>query len=171
VLLGIDYLLVAHMPTPLGPALVLENHTTRPHVHQLAHHALNVEWPPVASVAVHNHCQTHGGGHPASHVQHLGLGQETEVGFAQVAGRNAVAGENHGGEADMLGDLGRQDIVHPWHNRYSPLADEGMDAFLVHGCLLFGIAGHHLDGPRESTGAKRSSFAYAEERRTAHKAK
>jgi hypothetical protein len=103
-LTGVDDLLVAHVAAARASAGPRDD-TTGAHA-LLFHHALHVERPSVACVAIDDDGHSDGGNDAPGHVQDLRLGEKAEVRLTQVAGGDAIARQDHGWKAYPLRYLG-----------------------------------------------------------------
>jgi len=94
----------------------------------------DVERPAEAGVAVDDHPDADGPADPARDVQDLRLGEQSEVGLAEVARADRVAAENDGGEAGPLGELRAQHVPDAGGDDDLLVGDEGV--LLCHGGLI-----------------------------------
>ena len=89
------------MAAALGPPLVFEDDAQRTQQDQLPDETLHVERASVTRIAVDDDTHVDRGGDTTSNLEDLRLGQQPDIGFAQVGGGHAEPGEHDSRKAGL----------------------------------------------------------------------
>jgi hypothetical protein len=116
----------------LRPDLVLQEAAGGPGGDQLDDGAVGVQRVAVAGVGVDDDRDRHAQADPPGTVDHLGLGQQAEVGLADGGGGDRVAGDERHREAGPVGELRREGVEDAGEGDGADLGQDAVDARAAH---------------------------------------
>src|SRR5262249_8514453 len=126
-----DDALARHVATALRPHLVLQEGAGRADADELVDRPLDVEGVAVARVDVDDQRPVDRADDAPGGLDHLGLGEEPQVGLGEAGGREAVAGEEDDRKAGEFRQHGAQCIIDAGENERLARPEELRDR--VHG--------------------------------------